>query len=352
MSPIPIPYNISLNLKVICSLIWFVGSSILFDSLLKAQDIHFSQYYSSPSNLNPALSGVFKEDLRFTGNFRNQWHAVPVDYLTLSASFDMKVLGHLIENGHFGVALLVNSDQAGDASLGGNQFLGNLSYIHRLGESWFLSTGIQTGIINRGFEEEALTFNNNWNGDIFQGDLDSKENFKMTAINFMDLSSGLNLHYQKDDFRTKVDVGVALFHLIQPNVSYNDFAAVNLARKISPYINMNFKIHDRFDLIGSGLFSKQGSNTEMLAGIFVKYYLNPKSGLETAFIIGNSFRLNDALIPTIGLHYKTWKLGFSYDVNISDFKIASNRKGGPELSLQYVISKVKPLPTLKSCPIF
>jgi len=44
---------------------------------LHAQDIHYSQFDRSPLNINPALTGLFKGDLRFIGNYRSQWNRVP-----------------------------------------------------------------------------------------------------------------------------------------------------------------------------------------------------------------------------------------------------------------------------------
>ncbi|MEM6697047.1 MAG: type IX secretion system membrane protein PorP/SprF, partial [Bacteroidota bacterium] len=50
-------------------------------SRVSAQDIHFSQIGYSPLNLNPALTGIFEGDMRFTGNYRQQWNPV-VNYQT------------------------------------------------------------------------------------------------------------------------------------------------------------------------------------------------------------------------------------------------------------------------------
>ena len=40
---------------------------------LNSQDIHFSQFYMSPLNLNPAMTGVMNGNIRLTGNYWNQW---------------------------------------------------------------------------------------------------------------------------------------------------------------------------------------------------------------------------------------------------------------------------------------
>ena len=47
-----------------------------------AQDIHFSQFYFSPLNLNPAATGIFDGDYRIAGNHRQQWRSVTTPYTT------------------------------------------------------------------------------------------------------------------------------------------------------------------------------------------------------------------------------------------------------------------------------
>jgi hypothetical protein len=64
---------------------------LLFSAGSYAQDLHFSQFYNAPLNLNPGLTGVFSGDLRFGANYREQWASVPVPYLTFSAAFDQKL---------------------------------------------------------------------------------------------------------------------------------------------------------------------------------------------------------------------------------------------------------------------
>lgn len=57
------------------------------------QDIHFSQFYMSPLNLNPALTGVMNCKMRFVANYRNQWAPVlkSKSFNTFNMSFDQKI---------------------------------------------------------------------------------------------------------------------------------------------------------------------------------------------------------------------------------------------------------------------
>ena len=67
---------------------------------------------------------------------------------------------------------------------------------------------------------------------------------------------------------------------------------------------------------------------------------------------GLSYRAGDAMIAHFEVFYLNWHFGLSYDINTSAFSAACNRNGGPELSLRYIITKVRPPDTFKACPIF
>ncbi|MEO6760002.1 MAG: type IX secretion system membrane protein PorP/SprF, partial [Saprospiraceae bacterium] len=59
---------------------------------MSAQDPRFSQYYASPWNLNPAMTGVFNGRWRATANYRDQWNSFlsPVPFRTYSAAFETR----------------------------------------------------------------------------------------------------------------------------------------------------------------------------------------------------------------------------------------------------------------------
>jgi hypothetical protein len=79
--------------------------------------------------------------------------------------------------------------------------------------------------------------------------------------------------------------------------------------------------------------------------------LNSKPYEELAIQVGVSFRhrYTDAFIWNAEVHWRTWTLGFSYDLNLSDFVIATDNRGGPEVAVIYRLYKIKPV--VKQCPI-
>ena len=83
--------------KLIYSLVacFTISVSAMAQSQGGATDPHFSQFYAAPMLLNPAMTGAFSCNYRFTAIFRGQWgsvlrdEAVPM-FRTPSASVDFR----------------------------------------------------------------------------------------------------------------------------------------------------------------------------------------------------------------------------------------------------------------------
>ena len=48
-----------------------LGMSLMLAGSALAQDVHFTQYFTSPLTLNPALTGLVPDDLRLAANYRH-----------------------------------------------------------------------------------------------------------------------------------------------------------------------------------------------------------------------------------------------------------------------------------------
>ena len=89
----------------------------------------------------------------------------------------------------------------------------------------------------------------------------------------------------------------------------------------------------------SSLFSRQAGASNIVAGGAVGFLMNQDEENPTNFYAGLWSRFNnvsDALIPYVGLEFGGFRLGASYDVNISSLKTASQSRGGIEVSLIYI----------------
>lgn len=326
----------------------------MVSSNTNAQDIHFSQFYNSPLNLNPALTGAFAEDMRFIGNYRNQWSSVPVPYLTFSGSYETKIYSNIAPNGFFTLGAVFNYDQQGTSELKLTQLSLSGAYTHMLSDYSSLTAGFQVGSMNRSFSLDNLTFENQYNGDVFDPLSNTREDFPSTSKTFIDIGTGLNF-FAMSDKGFNINIGGGLFHLTRPQQNFYNQTESNLPFRITGHLAGKAPVNEKMDVQFRLLSQFQGPYQEYLIGSALVYKINDARGKELAFSIGTNYRYaneSDAVIPTMGLRYLSWYGEFSYDVNVSAFDIATNGKGGPEFSLIYTITKVKPPKTFKACPIF
>lgn len=324
---------------------------------INAQDIHSSMFNRTPMNLSPGLIGVFGGDIRVTTNYRRQWKNVPVDYKTFTASFEHKLFLQGAKRGFFTGGLHFNYDDAGDLSLGQNQIGLSGSYVHPLTKSdnnrHFLSGGVQVGLTQRSFDSGNLRTGLQFNGDTYDPNAATgEEGIFDDNIAYGSLSGGINYRLQNPgdgaNRRLRLDLGGAIYHLMRSNKSLAFNQAYKLDRRISLYGISSFQVLSTWDLgvLATGQF--QGPHKEIVIGANVRKYFD-----EVSVLLGLSYRANDqdAFYPNINIDYRNFSFGFSYDLNISEFDIATNGRGGPELSAIFTIGKPR-VEQRKPCTIF
>ena len=306
--------------------------------------------------MSPAATAIFAGDVRFIGSYRNQYANFDrnVDFTTFSGSVDGKFYAPKLKNSVFGAGIIFNHDSAGDLDLSLTQIGLNGSYTHQLAQRHFLTLGLQGSFANRRYDAN-LTVDNQWNGDIFDSTLPTREPFDEANTTLVDFSAGLNYHFQKPSKRSKLDVGVALFHINEPNQSFFEDDDLQYPRRLSIYALATLGLGRKFDILPMAMRQEQGPHSQTLLGLAGRFHLNTHVARKTAIQLGLNYRFNelesDAWIPNLEFHYRTFLLGLSYDINVSDFVINTNNRGGLEVHLNYIITKVK-LDEAKICPIY
>lgn len=318
-----------------------------------AQDIHYSQFNASPKNLTPAQTGLFDGDWRFVGNYRSQWAAVPVPYKTFSIASDTRLKTKL-KNDVPAAGLVINTDKAGDSKFTTLQILVSGAYIKKLtsDSTHFLSLAIQPGITTRSFNVNGLTFDNQYNGDVFDKNLPGGETFSKTRITYFDLGGGVAYLWRKNQ-RSQVNIGFSALHINQPKQSFfaNDGIKLDMKTNISGLAE--FPVAEKIDIIPTFQYQSQGKFKETVVGGFGKYYLKPINGMTTAVSLGGFYRLKDAFIVVANMDYKNFNVGVSYDVNTSKLVAATNQRGGFEVSVIYIFKKIPPfVAKTRVCPIY
>ena len=246
------------------------------------------------------------------------------------------------------------------------------SYRQQLSGNNFLMIGAMIGGMQRAFETDQLRWDIQFDGKVPDFSIDPGENFDDLSRFMFDFSAGLNWHLQGSNTKTRIqttdygqssitetfsrpsfslDLGGAIYHLNRPVASFFDNDDVKLRSRISLYGVSAFRLSERFDLVVEAMAQFQGVYREVLLYGAGRIYLDPDPKNLLALQLGLSGRFGDSFAPAINFLYKDFRFGFSYDINTSDFNIATNRNGGPEFSFRYIFQgKEKDCGGCLTCP--
>ncbi len=320
--------------KLFLALLLFFFS---FTGTIKGQDPHFSQYFSSPLTLNPAMTGYFKGDSRIGTNFRQQWRSIGAPFITGTVSYDSKLLQtRIADNDILAIGILGLFDE----SLGGGfkniNLAASVTYhkaldadgIHHIG------AGFQFTYASRALNFNSLDFANQFNGSGFDTYLPSYETFGTERRDYVDINTGILYNYKTEN--TELYVGGSLYHVGRPNTSFLKNEKFRLPMRYTVHAGSKFVVGGNSnELFIGGLYMNQAGATEKNIGVAYGIKVND----EAMVYAGSWYRFSDAIIPFAGLSYNGFQVGLSYDITNSNLKNYSSRNGSFELSLNLLITK-------------
>lgn len=317
---------------------------------VNAQDPHFSQFFASPLTLNPAFTGKFDGQFRLAANHRDQWPSIPKAYVTTSASVDFGILKNKIAEGDiFGIGISGLSDASADNQLKLNYGSLSMSYHKALDENGYntIGAGFQATYSSLTIDESKLTFEDMLRQNGFTG---ARTDFLTNGNNqsYIDFNAGV-LFSGSTNGSNNYYAGVSAYHINRPKVGFKD-ANWYLSNRLTVHGGGTFPISDMLSINASVIHQMQSKASETTLGGALAFNINGDEVNPSNFFIGSWMRLNDAVIPYLGLEVGGLRIGASYDVNISTLKTATASRGGSEFSLIYIKrkSEVKGIP----CPKF
>ena len=318
-----------------------------------AQDFHYSQFMYSPGNLGPGYIGTMSGDLRIAANHRRQWASVTVPYQTFSIGADQKLETYTSQLKNWSAGILINHDKAGDGAL--SILNASLAAAYKLSldkdSIYSLSGGISLGYSQKSIDFNKLTFDNQFDGDIYVPGSATGENPDNTKLSNIDIGTGISL--LKSGPKYNLNLGMQLRHLNRPDQNMYNGEAVPQSIFSQYFAQVFYPLNNNLVLQPAVQYSKQSKFTEFVIGSEMKLILKNETTSRYALTGGIFLRNKDAIIPSVAVDYNKFRIGFSYDINISNLKTASNGKGGPEISLIYQSMKIKSKTQHKIvCPIY
>ena len=312
-----------------------VASLFIYINCLRAQvDPHFTQYYAYPLWLNPAFTGAIDGDWRVTANYRSQLPGI------ISPLHTQGLTGDIALPKNVGIGLTILNQVTGDGSYHYTSGYLSLSYQVRLTRYKFLRGGFQLGMLNRRVDPAKLQFGNQFNPVIgYDPSLTSNEIFSYQSATSLDGSAGL-MYFDGDPSKSfNPFIGVSLYHPTQPNSRFlSGMNGNKVPIRYSIHGGIRFQLGNRAELIPHAVYLQQGDASEIAGGMVCNLKIEEGKDL----ILGSTYRLNDAIAPTIGLHFNGLTIGLSYDINISQLKTVSSSTGGYELSISFTHQKKIP----------
>jgi type IX secretion system PorP/SprF family membrane protein len=319
---------------------------VCFSISVVGQDLHFSQVSQIPLLINPAATGVMDGWERVSIHHREQSLGSLGKYRSSMASFDFNMMKpKKNDRAYIGTGIFLYNDVAGDGIMGKQQASLTLSGIIPFWNSGHLiSAGLQGGYTNTSLNTTSLRFENQWNGSAFDDMILSGESFN-NQYNYMDVGGGFMYQYDgssKSFFGkhvAKLQLGASVYHLNEPLMKFTSGGEEVLDRK--------YVIHGAFakDIHGTDIQIEfdavhflQGQQSSSVGGMSVKYCFS-KSGIwfgpSSSYIgFGMHLRSFESLIPSFMVLHRGFRLGLSYDSNITRLNDAKGA-GAFEISLSY-----------------
>lgn len=317
-----------------------------------AQDIHFSQWYSAPLNLNPSLAGAHR-DLEISANYRDQWRAVAQPYKTYQVAANVRYQQKKWKSAFMGIGVNIFQDNAGDAQLKTMQASLSLAGHIRSGNSSF-GLGLQGGYVQKSIDYSKLTWGAQYvNGSYDKANPNMETNAAAAAggtgkFGYPDINVGANWQYgtkaktMSSNDGMKASCGVTYMHVNTPRQSFYSTTADKLYGKMVGHavIEIGMK-NTNTVLLPNVIYQKQGPSQEILPGLLVKYIFKESSKYTgsvkgAAGTLGVQYRTKDAVVVMGMAEIANYAIGISYDINTSSLKDASSGRGGFELMLRYV----------------
>jgi len=304
---------------------------------VKAQDPHFSQFFASPLTLNPAFTGKFDGTVRVAGNYRNQWPTFNNVYTTSTLSVDFDILKNkLPDYDRWGVGILALTDKAGSGVLTSNYVGLSTAYSKALDEDGFkqIAIGFQGTYGQKRLDRNKLFFEDQLTPFGFTGVTQETFNNDNLNINYLDVNAGI-LFSASTDASNNFYLGGSLYHINRPRESFQG-AGWNIATSTTISAGGYFPVSDILTLHTSGIYQYQAKASETVVGGALAASLDATSDNPSNVYGGLWYRVNDAIIPYVGLEFAGLRIGATYDVNVSTLKAGAQSRGRMEISVIYI----------------
>ena len=311
-------------------------------------DPHFTQNYTYPMYINPAMTGSSDGDYRVSAIYRSQWGGIGNPYRTGGISFDARTNNNLA----LGVNLMNQS--AGDAGFNYFNTYASIAYTGvKFGrdENHRVVFAMQAGLINRSVDQTKFKWGEQWNPITgYNASNPSTESFAATSATTLDMGTGAMYYDASPNKKFNVFGGISFFHINKPNdpiISSQGTELNTIPMRYTVHGGVSLNLMAGTTIVPHFLYNQQGNARETMLGVYARRVVNE----ETDVMVGVYYRYKDAIAPYFGVDYKNFLVGLSYDVNTSKLGAMTRSINSFELSFSYIMRKaIKSSFDFNPCP--
>lgn len=298
----------------------------------KAQDPHFSQWWSAPLNTSPARTLQADADLRIMGNMRQQWINPAAPYYTGSLSVETSVLPQKTGYNKLAWGIGFMHDNTFEGILKSTYISSTVAYHQLFSEDLNHSISVGFGIANakRTLDFSRLYFATQLSSSGFDLNLPSGETALSSMKAYWSLSLGLTYGYTTTN--TRVDIGASAYHLNEPRQTFLKDPYQTVPTRYVSYLFFDKTLPNEHVLNTVIFFQQQALHKYSMIGFS---YGIPLQKEDRYFNLGLLYRHKDAFIPHLSLQLGNKQLGLSYDVTTSKLNAAAIMPQVFELSFSW-----------------
>jgi type IX secretion system PorP/SprF family membrane protein len=195
---------------------------------------------------------------------------------------------------------------------------------------------IQGGLINRRVNKSKFKWGEQWDPITgYQPGNAITETFARTSSTVLDIGAGVLYFDAAPEKKANVFGGFSVYHLNKPkdpiiSLQSAELNTIPMRYAVSAGVSYNFS--ERTRIVPHALYMRQGTASEGMLGVYGQINVNA----ETDFMLGGYYRFSDAISPYVGIDYKNFVIGLSYDVNTSKLGSMTKNVNSIELSLSYI----------------
>lgn len=313
------------------------------NTLLFAQDPHFTQFTGAPFTVNPAFTGVFNGTARFMSNYRQQWANLVDPFTTAVIAGDVKVGNYDPSVGQhpFNLGIQLMNDKSMAGAFRSNYGGLTASYHVKLdeAETQTLGLGLSFNYGSRRIDFSSISFDRQFTSGGFDLSLPNGESAMQNMQPFFSVGAGLLFRVSDPITGSYFDVGFSGYHLNRPIQTVMNDPNQVLPTRWSGQISFQRYINDVSIINLNALYQNQAEVSYLLTGISISRLF----GEENSNMIGGGiwYRSKESFAPYSYVEYNKMRIGFSYDITFNNLKKVLTPASSFELSIQWRFGETK-----------